>query len=174
MTDFLCLGVQKFESVRGEKHNHLLVFNQDHGAENKTLSKNLKLLLQGERWKLHYVSRSQANGALNVIIKISDLTLKRSGSQLKCDKMGVTCFVTPCSRHGCCFTGIFWRWEPECREFSEQISFIFLWTILTVGNMNGEVTKHLIVAFFLTVSRGNSSGCRRAGLSVSFYSPHWS
>lgn len=49
MTDFLCLGVQKFESVRGEKHNHLLVFNQDHGAENKTLSKNLKLLLQGER-----------------------------------------------------------------------------------------------------------------------------
>lgn len=70
MTDFLCLGVQKFESVRGEKHNHL--FNQDHGAENKTLSKNLKLLLQGERWKLHYVSRSQANGALNVIIKISE------------------------------------------------------------------------------------------------------
>lgn len=172
MTDFLCLGVQKFESVRGEKHNHL--FNQDHGAENKTLSKNLKLLLQGERWKLHYVSRSQANGALNVIIKISDLTLKRSGSQWKCDKMGVTCLVTPCSRHGCCFTGSFWRWEPECREFSEQISFIFLWTILTVGNMNGEVTKHLIVAFFLTVSRGDSSGCRRAGLSVSFYSPHWS
>lgn len=141
-----------------QKTQSPLVFNLDQGADNKALSKDLKLLLQGKRWKLHNASRGRANRALNVINNISNLTLKGSGSQLKHDEMGVTCLITSCSRHGCCFTSFLKVRGNEAEKL--------YWTALLcifqkhfnwrscLPHIKANVAKCLLPAFFLIASRG--------------------